>query len=55
MPFKVVSFNDFQILCLKGQQKLLSFGEYSCKLNSTKSNRKKLIYYTYKNKIKSKL
>ena len=55
MPFKVVSFNDFQILCLNGQQKLLSFGEYTQKPNSNKTNRKKLIYYTYKNKMASKL
>ena len=40
------SFCDFQQLLLQGQQKLLSYGQYSQK-QGNKQNRKKLIYYIY--------
>ena len=40
------SFCDFQKLIMQGQQKLLSYGQYSEK-SKNKENRKKLIYYTY--------
>lgn len=51
---QTTSFNDFKKLELLGQQKLLTFGEYSQKENSTKSNRQKIILYFYK-KSHSKL
>lgn len=47
------SFNDFNLLNLKGSQDILSFGEYSAK-NSNKDNKRKVINYFYK-KIRSKL
>ena len=47
------SFNDFNLLNLKGAQDILSFGEYSAK-NSNKDNKRKVINYFYK-KIRSKL
>lgn len=47
------SFNDFNLLNLKGTQDILSFGEYSAK-NSNKDNKRKVINYFYK-KIRSKL
>ena len=51
---KITSFNDFEKLQLLGQQKLLTFGEYTQKDNSDKNNRRKIISYFYRN-IKSKL
>ena len=51
---KVTSFNDFEKLELLGQQKLLTFGEYTQKQNSNKNNRRKIISYFYRN-LKSKL
>ena len=44
------SFNDFSLLNLKGSQNILSFGEYSMKKNCNKDNKRKVIYYFYKNK-----
>lgn len=43
------SFNNFQELKLNGNQKLLSFGEYSCSKNYNRKNRLKIIHYFYKN------
>lgn len=44
------SFNDFNILNLGGSQKLLSFGEYCAKNKfQKKENKRKVIYYFYKN------
>jgi len=40
------SFCDFQQLILRGQQSLLSYGQY-CDKPGTKENRRKMIYYTY--------
>ena len=48
------SYNDFEKLVLLGQQKLLTFGDYNQIENSSKDNKRKVIYYFYKN-IKSKL
>ena len=55
MPFKTMSFNDFQILKLKGLQKLLTYGQYCNKLTSNKINRQKIIYYNYKKIFESKI
>ena len=55
MPFKTMSFNDFQILKLKGLQKLLTYGQYCNKLTSNKINRQKIIYYNYKKMLRAKL
>ena len=48
---KNFTFNDFSLLMLKGTQTFKSYGEfiYQCP-NSTKSLRKKMIFYHYKNK-----
>lgn len=51
---KINSFNDFGTLNLKGKQKILSLGEYSMKENCSKENKRKVIYYFYRN-IRSKL
>lgn len=48
-PIKVSSFNNFEILNLKGYQKHLSYGEYCQTKNNNKINRKKVISYFYKN------
>ena len=48
------SFNDFEKLILFGEQKILTFGEYSQKDSSDKSKRRKVINYLYKN-LHSKL
>jgi len=44
------TFNDFNKLLLKGQQILLTFGEYSNKTagTSSKLKRRKIIKYFYK-------
>lgn len=41
-----LSFNNFNILNYYGQQKLLTYGQYSI-TKGTKQNRIKLIKYTY--------
>ena len=41
-----ISFNNFNTLKLYGQQKLLTYGQYST-TKGTKENRIKLIKYTY--------
>jgi len=48
------SFNDFEKLILFGEQKILTFGEYSQKNSSDKSKRRKVINYICKN-LHSKL
>tara|TARA_B100000989_G_C19307800_1_gene371209 strand:- start:198 stop:425 length:228 start_codon:yes stop_codon:yes gene_type:complete len=48
------SFNDFEKLKLFGEQKILTFGEYSQKNSSDKNKRRKVINYAYKN-LHSKL
>lgn len=49
MTVKSKSFNDFGSLLLKGQLKLLTFGEYSALTigNSNKAKRRKVIKYFY--------
>ena len=49
------SFNSFEKLELKSQQKLLSFGEYCNKSKYNRKNRIKIIKYFYKNIMKSRL
>lgn len=47
---KSVTFHDFNLLNLKGSLKHLSFGQYVNKYkNSSRSDRRKIIYYHYKN------
>ena len=41
-----LSFYNFNLLLLNGEQQLLSFGQYSEK-GGTKENRKKIIQYQY--------
>ena len=55
MGLKSKSFSDFNILKLKGQQQLLTFGEYSQKKYGTKNRlkRRKVITYFYKNIFKN--
>lgn len=43
------SFNDFEKLIFSGEQKKLTFGEYSQKKNSDKNKRRRIISYFYKN------
>ena len=43
---QIQSFYNFNQLQLNGQQKLLTFGQYSDK-KGKKENRKKIIYYLY--------
>ena len=50
---KNISFNDFNMLILGGDQKLLTYGEYS-KKHTNKNKRQKVIKYFYK-KLRSKL
>ena len=50
---KNISFNDFNMLILGGDQKLLTYGEYS-KKQTDKNKRQKVIKYFYK-KLRSKL
>ena len=49
---KAKSFHDFNKLCLKGKQKILSFGEYCSKINTTKDKRRKVITYNYNNLLR---
>ena len=44
-----ISFSDFQKLILEGRQKILTFGEYSRLRPYNRVNRRKVIYYFYKN------
>ena len=44
-----LSFSDFQKLNFGGQQKLLTFGEYSQKKECNSINRRKVISYFYNN------
>ena len=55
MGLRAKSFHDFNILKLKGQQHILSFGEYSLKKYGTDNRlkRRKVISYFYKNLFKS--
>lgn len=55
MGLKSKSFSDFNILKLKGQQQLLTFGEYSQKKYGTNNRlkRRKVITYFYKNIFKN--
>lgn len=48
------SFNDFEKLIFLGEQRILTFGEYSQKNSSDKNKRRKVINYLYKN-LHSKL
>lgn len=41
------SFDNFNSLLLQGQEKHLSFGEYSKKQSCNKENKKKVIKYFY--------
>ena len=50
---KNISFNDFNMLILGGDQKLLTYGEYN-KKQTNKNKRQKVIKYFYK-KLRSKL
>ena len=54
MGLRAKSFHDFNILKLKGQQHILSFGEYSLKKYGTDNRlkRRKVISYFYKNLFK---
>ena len=45
-----LSFDNFNLLLLNGQQQLLSFGQYSEK-GGTEENRKKIIQYQYNSKL----
>lgn len=49
MALKSVSFSDFGKLLLKGELKLLTFGEYSTKTigNSNKNKRRRVIKHFY--------
>ena len=47
-PIKNLSFNNFELLNMKSEQKHLSYGEYCQKKNNNKINRKKVISYFYK-------
>ena len=49
MHKKTNSFSDFHTLILGGGQKILTFGEYSNKKNTSKINKRKVIMYFYKN------
>ena len=51
MGLKAKSFQDFQCLHYYGQQKILSFGQYSMKTlgQPNKEKKRKIIYYFYKN------
>lgn len=53
---KSYTFNDFNKLILKGEQILLTFGQYSSKTSglSNKLKRRKVIKYFYK-KIQKKI
>ncbi len=51
---RTLTFNNFKQLELNGQQKLLTFGEYSNKKLSTKNKRQKIVSYFYK-RIQSRL
>jgi|TARA_B100000524_G_scaffold237794_1_gene126765 hypothetical protein len=47
---KSVTFNDFNILILKGKQRFLTFAEFTLKnFGSTRAKRRKMIKYHYKN------
>lgn len=48
------SYHDFNNLLLKGEQRLLTFGEYSCTKHPSKQTKQKIIAYFYR-KVKSKL
>ena len=48
-PLKISSFNNFELLNLKGNEKHLSYGVYCIKKQTNKINRKKVISYFYKN------
>ncbi len=43
------SYNDFNNLLLKGEHRLLTFGEYSCTKNPSKQTKQKIITYFYRN------
>ena len=43
------SYHDFNYLLLKGEQRLLTFGEYSCTKNPSKKSKQKIITYFYRN------
>ena len=45
-----LSFDNFNLLLLNGEQQLLSFGQYSEK-GGTKKNRQKIIQYQYNSKL----
>ena len=49
---KNLSFNNFNQLILAGEQKILSFGEYSNKKGASKINKRKVIRYFYENYFK---
>lgn len=57
MNVKSQSFNDFSTLLLKGQIKLLTFGEYSIKSfsSSDRHKRRKVIKYFYDNLYMKKI
>ncbi len=48
------SYDDFNNLLLKGEQHLLTFGEYSCTKYPSKQTKQKIIAYFYR-KMRSKL
>ena len=51
-----MSCHDFEALILKGQQTYLSYGEYCQKPDNSKTNRRKIIAYAYKQlRLNSKL
>ena len=46
--FSSISCHDFDHLILKGQQTHLSYGDYCQKPDNSKTNRRKMISYVYK-------
>ena len=54
--FSSISCHDFDHLIFKGQQTHLSYGEYCQKPDNSKTNRRKIIAYAYKQlRLNSKL
>ena len=42
------SYDDFNNLLLKGEQRVLTFGEYSCTNHPSKQTKQKIIAYFYR-------
>ena len=46
--FSSISYHDFEHLILKGQQTHMHYGNYCQKPGNSKTNRRKMISYVYK-------